>query len=119
MPSPLDVADLLADAVTAAGIRATTDPRNVVPPCVLFLPPDDVTLDIGCGGTATMRAVLLVPGPGQRDAWLHLDNTLGQVLDVLPAETIRSTTYEVDASGPMPAYEMTWTHIVDFNKRSN
>lgn len=102
--------------LSTAGIRATVDPRDVVPPCVLFTPPDNVRLDHGCGGTADMVALLLVPAVGNGDAWTALDEFLPNVLEHLPAEQIRTTSYTLDSSGPMPAYELTFTHLVDWNK---
>lgn len=116
MNTPIDICRSYADQLNASGIRATVDPRDAVPPCVLFTPPDQVRLDMGCAGSADLTALLLVPGPGQSDAWAALDATLPAVLEMLPVEQIRSTSYTLDASGPMPAYELTFTHLVDWNK---
>lgn len=112
--TPREVALHYAEQLTAAGIRATVDPRNVVPPCVLFNPPDSVALNIGCGGTAQMSAVLLASGPGQGDAWQTLEAALPAVLAHVPAEEVRSTAYTLDDSGPMPAYELIWTSTVEW-----
>lgn len=112
--TPLEFAEQWAGVLSTAGIRATTDPRDVVPPCVLFLPPEQVDVNLYCGGTADMRAVLLSRGPGQVDAWRTLETTLPAILDLLPVETVRSTTYQIDSSGPMPAYELQLTATVSW-----
>lgn len=115
--TPLGLAQGWAGLLTAAGVRATCDPRSVQPPCVLFTPPDTVRFDLGCGGTADVRALLLVPGPGQLDAWAALETLLPRVVDVLPVppDELRTTAYTVDNSGPMPAYELTFTTAVDWS----
>ena len=113
--TPRDVALACVDTLMAAGIRATVDPRKVVPPCVLFVPPDTVTLDRGCGGTANMTAVVLASGPAQGDSWQTLELFLPSVLEHLHAEQVRTTSYTLDDSGPMPAYELSWTALVDWN----
>lgn len=115
MHTPFQVAEQYATVLSAAGIRATTDPRDVVPPCVLFTPADQVDIDRGCGGTAQMSALLLVRGPGQGDAWQTLEQFVAKVIELLPAEQIRSTSYSLDDSGSMPAYELSWTATVDWN----
>ena len=115
--TPSVLARSWADELTAAGIRAGVNPKDVVPPCVLFTPPDQVRFDLACGGTADLRALVLVPGPGQADAWAALDGFLPEVLNHLPVppDELRTTTYTVDASGPMPAYELSFTHTVDWS----
>ena len=72
-------------------------------------------MEVGCGGVADMRALALVPAPGNGDAWVNLDGFMPKVLNVLPVEQVRTVTYQVDDTGPMPAYELTWTERVDWN----
>lgn len=116
--TPLQTATAWATLLTSHGVRATTNPKDVVPPCVLFTPPDTVDFDLGCGGTAVMRALVLVGGPGQLEAWQALEVFLPSVLEVLPVppDQLRTTTYAVDSSGPMPAYELSFTVLVDWSK---
>lgn len=115
--TPLGLARQWAALLSAHNIRATVNPKDVQPPCVLFTPPDAVRFDLGCGGTADVRALLLVPGPGQVDAWEALERLLPAVVEVLPVmpDELRTTTYTIDASGPMPAYELTFTAAVDWS----
>lgn len=113
--SVTSVAKGYRDKLVAANIRATLDPRDVQPPCVLFQPAT-ITLDLNCGGTAQMQAILLVPGPGTGEAWEHLDQLLPAVLDVIPAETI--TPDYIDGRGdhhPIPAYQLAWSQAVSYD----
>lgn len=108
----------IAEALTAAGVRATVDPRSVNPPCVLVTRPD-YTNDLNCGATATWRLMAIVPGADNADAWKALDALVGKVDAALNVwSQVRATGYQTDPnSPPNPAYEMTyeeatngWTH---------
>lgn len=103
----------LAAELVAAGVRAAIDPRNTNPPCVLFEPPS-LTFDIGCGATAAMSALLLVPGPGHGDAWRQLDDLIAQVADVIDIETAEPVSLDYD--NPMPAYRVTFTQPIDIKR---
>ena len=101
------------DALRAAGIRATMDPRSVNPPCVLMTPPD-FDLNVNCGGDAEFRAVILAPPPANLDAWRTLDDLAAQVAAVIPVERIRPSQYGVDDSGAIPALELTWQQALSW-----
>lgn len=117
--TPLQVCRQWAGLLTAAGVRAGVNPRDVQTPCVLFVPPVAVQFDLGCGGTAELRGLLLVSGPAQDDAWAALEELLPLVLDVLPVapDSLRTTTYSTDPTfGQMPAYELSFTLAVDWSQ---
>jgi hypothetical protein len=101
--SSYDAALAIVDKLTAAGVRATADPRSATPPCVLVPPPDRV-YDIGCGYTARWRLVALVPNPGNADAHKALDALADSVAGVLPVERMNLTRYSLASDGePLPA----------------
>jgi hypothetical protein len=99
----------IAEALSAAGVRATVDPRSVNPPCVLVTRPD-YRNDLGCGVTATWRLIAMVPGADNADAWKALDALVGAVDEALGVwSDVRPTGYQVDPNAtPNPAYEMTY-----------
>lgn len=71
----------LVDTITAAGIRATLDQRNVNPPCVLVTMPT-VAYDLHAGYlTTTWRLLAIAPGPPSADTFRALWDTNG----LLPA----------------------------------
>jgi hypothetical protein len=112
---PIEEARAACDEITAAGVRATVDPRKAVPPCLVIGPPQ-VSLDrLDLCGTADWTAHLIAAtGAGTTDAWSQLDSLVGVVLGILPVETIRPTDYSPDGTTEYPAYELTWTAQVDY-----
>jgi len=103
MGASLDRANAIVGVLEAAGVRATTDPSAVNPPCVLVLPPDR-RYDVGCGWTAAWTLVALAPAAQGADhtTWGLLeglvDGAAGAVgLDVLDAGlavyTLNGVTY--------------------------
>jgi len=105
-----------ATQLAGQNIRASAEPRNLNPPCVLFTPPTRVELHDYCSAAVQMRALLIVPGPGIGDAWKQADELLADVLaaDVMPVEEIMLTQWG-QADSPLPAYELTWTETVSYN----
>jgi hypothetical protein len=99
--------------LTEAGIRATLDPRNLNPPCVIIGPPS-VILDSNCGGLATVSAMVVGPGPGNLDAWRAIDDLAEQVGRLIDVETITPTELTVDNNPPQPALQLTWTQSFDW-----
>lgn len=97
----------------------TTDPRNLVPPCVLVEPPT-LLADPGvlCGGL-TYRGRLLVIGiPGTWASLAGLDELLAAVLGGLGEWVSATPTGYVphNAAGeaePAPAYEVLYDQIIE------
>jgi hypothetical protein len=110
----LAYAEDIAAELNAAGVRTVTDPRSVAPPCVLLQPPTEVVFDIGCAGTAQMRALLLVGGPANRDWWHTTDALLGVVVPILQPQRAAMTAIQIDDGGDISAVELTWTATVRY-----
>lgn len=110
--SSYDAAVALADALVAAGVNATVDPRAATPPCALIPPPDRV-YDLSCGYTANWHVWALAPGPGNADAHKALDDLADAIAAVLPIErsTLRSYVLANDAPA-LPAYDLEFSEGV-------
>lgn len=115
MPTPVDTAKAYVAELTKLGIRATYDPRKVVAPCVLLVPPT-VDLNTNCGGSASWTAfALAATGAGNSDAWTQIDTLVAKALEVLPAERVEPAEYALeDNPSNYPAYALTWTGQVEF-----
>lgn len=106
MSLDLDRALEIVDKLTAAGILAVLDPRSATPPCVLGTPANG-RLDLACGFTAEWSWYVLVPGPGNLDAWRALVELRDAVLAVVPAERFDFLSYLLDPQSPsLPAYRI-------------
>jgi hypothetical protein len=114
---PVDEARQFCEDISAAGVRATIDPRKIVPPCLLLVPPT-VTLDRleGVSGQAEWQGFLLASvGSGNTDAWTQLDQLAAKVLPLLPVEIIQPSDYSPDGTTEYPAYTLTWTSQVEYS----
>lgn len=71
MSTPLTIVDDVVAELVDAGVRCTSDPRNVAPPCVL-VELDSVEPMTACTGRARLTLRAIAPGPGSGDAlgWL-------------------------------------------------
>ena len=112
--SSIGAARAHVERLVAANIRASVDSRNLNPPCVLFTPPARIGLDLGCAGSAEMRALIVVPGPGTGQAWAQLDTILGEIVasDLLPVESVTATEFDSADQTLLPAYELSWVEAV-------
>jgi hypothetical protein len=59
--------DEVTSRFTTAGIRTTSDPRNVSPPCALVNPPSFELMAQGVV-RCTVNVTLIAPGPANADA---------------------------------------------------
>lgn len=111
----LALAKQFAAAMTAAGLRTVTNPRNVVTPCVVLAPPVR-DYDLSCGGyTATWRAYLLAGGSGAEETWYQLDEMCEQLSELLDIETVTPTAWRSESTADgatYPAYLATFTSAV-------
>lgn len=97
----------LAQAIGGQGVRAVTEPRSAVPPCVLVTPPARI-YDLACGFTARWKIYALAPAPATADTWAALDQLLAAIESVLPIERAEPTSYTIQAgTEPVPAYVCT------------
>ena len=111
----------LVDRLTAAGIRATTDERDLNPPAVFVAPP---ILDwrFGRGDFDAAFTVFAVTGAAGRN--IDLVN-LGQLLDEVTAALGLAAVHAEPAdllvpqqAAPLPAYRLTWTDRIHQPKTS-
>ena len=99
--------EALAARLTAAGIAASTDPRNVHPPAVLLLP-ERLEPRTSCKVRAVVRVLVIAPGPGHGDALEWLDSAADKVWAALGRMPLQLTSYDAPATGaPLLAYEGT------------
>lgn len=107
----IDLGLELVATLEGAGLRATVDVRNAVPPCVL-VPPPVRRYDLNTGYSVEWRLYALAPGPGTSDAWLALDALLDALDDVLDVERAEPGSYTIptaDGALNVPAYIITAT----------
>lgn len=103
----------LAAQLTAAGIKATADPRKVAAgaPIVLVSPPR-----LQFTGTpaplATWRLLVVAGSTDEHVAWTQLDTLLAQLEQALPLETADPTFFGGQDS-PRPAYAATYNETVE------
>lgn len=110
---PTGVPDLSAaladvvDALTAAGIAAVVDMRDLNPPAVYVAAPQ-LAFDRLRGWTAVVDLWAVVPAAGRLQALSGLGPLLAQVIDVWPATAAYPADLPpLDGGDPMPAYRLT------------
>jgi hypothetical protein len=111
------LAEAMADIVarlTAAGIRATLDGRDVNPPCVLVRPPT-MTFRFGKGyWDADLTAWALVPDTGVGTA----SGALGELIDAVQnalgfaVVTARPDETTLSDGSTVPTYVLTWSQRI-------
>lgn len=102
-------------ALTAAGIRATTDERDVNPPCVFVPAPALVPRFGGQCWDATYTLIATVPDAGRPTALAELgamvaavNDALGGVLDANPVSFAG-----VDGAPPLPGYAIRYSQSIE------
>lgn len=101
---------LVADLV-AAGISATTDPRDLNPPAV-FVPPPTIEWRFGKGADATFEIVCAVPDSGTAGALPTVSALVDDVQTALRGAVTggRAASFDSGTGGaPLPAYTLTLT----------
>jgi hypothetical protein len=104
----------VVDLLRGAGIRATSDLRDVNPPCV-YVPPPVLSWRFGKGATATWTIAATVPNSGRDAALKNLGPliesvTLTLALDGSPVTDGRPIDLTgLDGGAPLPAYELSFT----------
>lgn len=121
MRPTLDRAKEYVDAWNAVeGLRATYDPRDVFPPCVLISPPELVPGTM-CDGEFFLKwtARLITPTVPGGDVWTTIDLLIGDVLGVIedlgggftsaaPDQLILGVVNPRYGGDPMPCYTIQW-----------
>lgn len=97
-------AQQIVDQLTAAGLRATTDPYVLSPPCIL-VPPPNLTYDLGCGATLNWQLIALAPASAtaDRNSWADLDALVDAAYQQLVVRGATLVSYVVNGR-TYPAY---------------
>jgi hypothetical protein len=101
----------LVDTLTAAGISATTDPRDLNPPAVL-VPPPSIDWRFGRGADATFEIVCAVVDTGAAGALPAVSALVDDVQTALRGAVTggRPAALDTGSGGPpLPAYTLTLT----------
>ena len=106
--TPLERAQELVVKLEAQGVRATTDPGQIAPPCVLFTPPN-ITFDLPCGFDATWRVPILAPvmQVAETGTWQELDRMLTVMAGTVDLQSADLVAYTVKGR-QSPSYLLTW-----------
>lgn len=104
----LERATELVTKLETAGIRATTDPTVIDPPCVLFIPPN-LRFDVGCGYTASWQVAALAPASqtADRNTWETLETLVAGVSSVAAVYNADLVAYIANGR-TYPAYLLSW-----------
>lgn len=116
--TPIEQAKAYCAGLEAAGVRATWDPRRIVPPSVIIAPPT-VTFDTNCGGTGEWKAYALAATSGDASAWGQLDLMVARAVEVLPVENVQPAEYQVDEMASFPAFQMSWSETTEWRTPPN
>jgi hypothetical protein len=104
-----DYATQLVVDLRAAGVKATDNVRNAVPPCVLVVPVPKRTYDVLCGGySAEWTLVALGSGPGDLTDAKTLEDMVDLIAATVPITTAEPASYLLpNRQDPAPAYVCT------------
>ena len=108
----LERAQELVAKLEANGVRATTDPTVINPPCVLFNPPN-LRYDLPCGSTAVWQVVALAPAArtADRNTWAALEALVAGVAGVADVHDATLVSYVANGLS-YPAYLLTWEEAI-------
>lgn len=102
----------LADRITAAGVPAVIDERDMNPPCCLIRPPTLSWRFAGGRYDAQWTAVVVVPSAGRLAALGQLGQLAEAVAAGVRSPVVTATptdVYLTDGSAPVPGLEIAWT----------
>ena len=110
--SALAIVQELAEAVTAAGVPATVDPRDLVLPGALIKPTVIERDRVYLGHlTVTCEVLLIATNDGIAADLATLDGLTDRQSAVIPGREIEVVSIKLDnhAADPLPAYKITTT----------
>lgn len=114
--STLPRARFLVDSLTTAGVRATADPRNVNPPCVLLDRPAVEPINAGCTSWQLSWVLhVIVPGGGDNTLqWEKLDALTSSVLAVIGPQgvTVTPDTYPLNDTTDLPSNRVEFPDVI-------
>lgn len=102
----------LATTLTAGGVRAVIDARDLNPPCALVAAPVFRWVFDSGRVTADWRVVAVVPSSGAMTELKALGDMLDTIAGVLGGAPVQATPMAYPDPGggdPLPAYQLTWT----------
>lgn len=111
MAGIVDTLQGLCDALSAEGVRASIDPRDLNAPCV-WVTGNQATTDMYLCGGAEMRVdvYLVAPDHGYPRTLATLEEMLSKVLEVVQPDEPVSLAESVvlpDSANPLPAFMLT------------
>jgi hypothetical protein len=110
----IDLASAVAsvvDRLTAGGVAATADIRNLNPPAVLVTPPT-IAWRFGRGADATWQVIATVGNTGADPAITALSELVDQAQAALGGAVTAGRPVDlssIDGGAPLPGYELTFT----------
>jgi hypothetical protein len=110
----VEAIEALRARLTAAGLRAVVDERNLNPPAVWIRPPT-LTYTFGGGADVAWQLIAVVPDTGASTALAALDELVEQIRAALDGEITTAAATAVagsDSGSPLPAYRLTYTSDV-------
>jgi len=102
----------LCERISAQGVPAVLDERDINPPCLMLRPPELAWRFGGGRYDATWTAVVLVPSAGRTAALGQLGQLVEAAAKGIRAAvlTARPSDYQPpDNSAPLPGMELSWT----------
>lgn len=103
--------DAITAALSAAGIRAVVDERDVNPPCAWLREPA-LSYRFNKGGwDASWRLLAVVPDSGRRVAIDQLADLVAQCQEALAGAVVAAEPVDVPtgAGAVLPGYQLTWS----------
>jgi hypothetical protein len=104
----------LAAQLSAAGLRAVVNTKDVNPPCVLI---EDATANFDVNrawGTVEWWLWVLVPGEGTGESWQLMDRMVDSIRQLLPCESYRRAMLPATTGlTPTPAKYVIYREIVE------
>lgn len=103
--------DAVVSTLTAAGIRAVVDERDVNPPCAWLREPT-LSYRFNKGGyDVSWRLLAVVPDSGRRVAIDGLADLIDQIQTALAGAVVAAAPVDVPTGdgAVLPGYELTWS----------
>jgi hypothetical protein len=103
--------EIIAD-LESVGLRATSDPSAIAPPCILVAPPNH-TFDVACGSSVVWQLVALATSTtsADRTSWGQLDGLIDLAVTVLDIESATLVSYMVNGKS-YPAYILSFREAI-------
>lgn len=114
-PDVVAARDRIVAELRDAGLRATADPRNAQPPCVLVERPSMVPFGNFCANLRIQWVLhLLVKGPDNTETWDRLEGMRRRVWPLFVNEITGCDpdTYEINDTTSVASYRIQFEQVV-------